>query len=147
MQGFNDLSDDELHHALLHCCGSERWARLVAAGRPYADANAVQSAAESAWRQLETADWREAIAAQAPRELPPADAGTRAALLLALRLYGERFGYGFIAEQRDLPGEELLMRVRIRLGQEPDAELRKTCSELIIIGRRRLGRLLHPPAA
>lgn len=138
----NDMGEAELRRALLDCCGSERWVRYVAERRPYADADALQAAAETAWPRLDADDWQQAIAAQPGRELPPSDDGTRTALTLALRLYEERFGYPFIAEQEHLPAEELLMRVRIRLGQEPGAEWRKTCSELTLIARRRMSRLL-----
>jgi 2-oxo-4-hydroxy-4-carboxy-5-ureidoimidazoline decarboxylase len=142
MDAINAMSDDELHRELRECCGSERWVRYVAEYRPYADADALWGTVEAAWQHLEPEDWQQAIAALPQRDLPPADQGTQQALTLALRLYDERFGYPFIAEQEHLPAEELLMRIRIRLGQDPPAELRKTCSEICIIARRRLARLL-----
>ncbi|HSJ07742.1 MAG TPA: 2-oxo-4-hydroxy-4-carboxy-5-ureidoimidazoline decarboxylase [Longimicrobiales bacterium] len=138
----NRLSDEAAHAALLACFGSPVWVQAVLSTRPHPDLPALLEAAGKAWQGLDAAGWHEAFRAMPERAVPPSDEGTRRATELALRLYRERFGWPFIAEQEDLPGDELLIRIRIRLGHEPAAEFRKTCAELTTIGRRRLNRLI-----
>ena len=43
---FNQLSDEEAAAELLAVCHSRRWAKEMAAGRPYADLAALQAAAD-----------------------------------------------------------------------------------------------------
>jgi 2-oxo-4-hydroxy-4-carboxy-5-ureidoimidazoline decarboxylase len=138
----NRLSEEEARAALLGCFGSPAWAASVLSARPYPDVSALLAAAAKAWHNLDTSGWHEAVRATPERAVPPSDEGTHRATELALRLYRERFGCHFIAEQEDLPGDELLIRIRIRLGHEPAAEFRKTCAELAIIARRRLSQLI-----
>jgi 2-oxo-4-hydroxy-4-carboxy-5-ureidoimidazoline decarboxylase len=138
----NRLPEEEARATLLACFGSPAWAESVLSARPYPDLPALLDAAGKAWQDLDPAGWHEAVRTTPERAVPPSDEGTRRATELALRLYRERFGCQFIAEQEDLPGDELLIRIRIRLGHEPAAEFRKTCAELSIIARRRLSRLI-----
>lgn len=143
VERLNAMEAEELATRLAHCCGSSRWVREVMARRPFAGRDAVLAAAEAAWRALDGPEWRAAHAAVGERPIPAGDEGTRAATHLALRLYTERFGLNFIAAQEQLTAEELLMRIRIRLGHEVLAETRKARAEQRIITRRRLERLLE----
>jgi 2-oxo-4-hydroxy-4-carboxy-5-ureidoimidazoline decarboxylase len=141
----NALDAGDLADALRRCCGSQRWVREVAARAPFSDQAGLFAAADSAWSALDGAEWRAAHEAVGDRTVPAADAGTRAAIDVALRLYRERFGHRFIAAHDQLTAEELLMRIRIRLGNEVVAETRKTRAEQRLIARRRLEALLAAP--
>ena len=63
LRWFNELSDEEAVGELLAVCHSRRWAKEVAAGRPYADVAALQQAADTVWTGLSPADWLEALRA------------------------------------------------------------------------------------
>jgi hypothetical protein len=60
---FNRLPEEEAATELLAVCHSRRWAKEVAAGRPYADLAAFQQAADRVWLALGPDDWLEAFAA------------------------------------------------------------------------------------
>jgi 2-oxo-4-hydroxy-4-carboxy-5-ureidoimidazoline decarboxylase len=138
----NALPEEELRQELRRCCGSARWVDRVAGARPFRSAAALLQHAASSLEELHDEDWLEAFAVGAIRELPGGDEATRDATRVALRLYEERFGYPFVmAEQID--GEELLMRVRIRLGLEPDAQQRASRSAQRRLTHIRLQRLLE----
>src|SRR5690348_17136469 len=59
----NKLSDDEAVREFLRCCGSARWARAMAAARPFASRSTVDTAADTIFDTLGPADWLEAFAA------------------------------------------------------------------------------------
>src|SRR2546430_351162 len=59
----NALDEHAALRELLRCCGSSRWARTMAASRPYSSLAAIERAAEEAWRELEARDILEAFAA------------------------------------------------------------------------------------
>jgi len=59
----NKLSDDEAVREFLRCCGSARWARAMAAARPFASRSTVDTAADTIFDTLASADWLEAFAA------------------------------------------------------------------------------------
>ncbi|MFL5793776.1 MAG: 2-oxo-4-hydroxy-4-carboxy-5-ureidoimidazoline decarboxylase [Actinomycetota bacterium] len=60
---FNRLPEEAAATELLAVCHSRRWAKEVAAGRPYADRAALQQAADRVWLALGPEDWLEAFAA------------------------------------------------------------------------------------
>src|SRR5436190_21100969 len=59
----NALDDSTAAHELLRCCGSTRWARAMAASRPFASTDALYLAADQRWRALGATDILEAFAA------------------------------------------------------------------------------------
>ncbi|MEU1668359.1 2-oxo-4-hydroxy-4-carboxy-5-ureidoimidazoline decarboxylase [Streptomyces sparsogenes] len=141
--------------ALLACCGSRRWARLIAAHRPYPDLDALLAAGDEASYDLTPADLDEALADEAViGRLPVADGpGARAAhtaLRAAHAEYQRRFGHVFVicldglhpAEMRD----RVLAEIHARLDNEKDAERVQAAEELRRIARGRLARLIagHP---
>jgi 2-oxo-4-hydroxy-4-carboxy-5-ureidoimidazoline decarboxylase len=144
------LPDDMLAAALHDCCAIDRWVDEVLARRPFHDDAAVTAAADEAFAALTREDWQQGLAAAGALVVPAdGEAGTRAAAELALRLYRERFGYVFVSGAPHLVADELLMRIRIRLGHDEEAELRTACAELRRRARARLARLLSrgaPPA-
>jgi 2-oxo-4-hydroxy-4-carboxy-5-ureidoimidazoline decarboxylase len=146
-RGINELPGDELERELWQCCASARWTRDIAAGRPYADGVALQARAEKALAALPLEEWIAVVDAMGDWPVPPCDEGTRAAIGVALDLYRERFGYRFVSAHETLAGEQLLMRIRIRLGHEAAAELRKSRAEHGAVVCRRVARLFGPAAA
>jgi OHCU decarboxylase len=154
---FNQLPDEEAAAQLLAVCHSRRWAKEVAAGRPYADLAALQRAADEVWLGLGPEDWLEAFAAH-PRigEAGGASAdwsrqeqaGVGGATDVQERLargnadYEARFGHVFLisAAGRDAP--EILAALTERLGNDPATELRVAAEEHRRITRLRLERLM-----
>jgi 2-oxo-4-hydroxy-4-carboxy-5-ureidoimidazoline decarboxylase len=59
----NALDDEAASREFLRCCGSSRWAREMAAARPFATAEAMAVRADAIWWALDPADWLEAFAA------------------------------------------------------------------------------------
>ncbi|MCU1383054.1 MAG: bifunctional allantoicase/OHCU decarboxylase [Acidobacteria bacterium] len=59
----NAADDEAAVHAFLRCCGSPRWARQMAASRPFASVAAIERRADAVWWALDRADWVEAFAA------------------------------------------------------------------------------------
>ena len=63
LDDLNALNADAAAGELLRCCGSSRWARQMAASRPFASSEALMASADSYWGALDGADWLEAFAA------------------------------------------------------------------------------------
>jgi 2-oxo-4-hydroxy-4-carboxy-5-ureidoimidazoline decarboxylase len=137
----NALQDAELL-TLLEGCGSPVWARQVAAQRPFADERALEAAADAAWAALDDGAWLECFEEAAARVPDTGDEGTRAAAVTALQLYRARFDRAFVTAADCHAADELLMRVRIRLGLDERAEWRASCDEQRRLTRQRLERLL-----
>jgi OHCU decarboxylase len=63
LEDLNTLPDDAAVAGFLRCCGSIRWARLLAGKRPFASVAQVADEAERVWPSLRAEDWLEAFAA------------------------------------------------------------------------------------
>ncbi len=147
----NRLSREAAEAELLKCCGSTRWAREVAALRPFWDVTQVVVIGYRVWSELPAEDWLEAFrahpkigeskaAAEVPegarrlsegeqsraREAPPE---TLAELAEANREYEEKFGFIFIIRAQGRTAEEILAALRERLGNGRDTELRAAAAE------------------
>jgi allantoicase len=61
----NAMTNEEATAALRRCCGSARWASVLASARPFEDRTALARIAERTWWSLGEADWLEAFAAHA----------------------------------------------------------------------------------
>src|SRR5687767_8128316 len=59
----NALDAETAARDLRRCCGSSRWAALMAAARPFANMEALVVVADVVWGSLDLADWLEAFAA------------------------------------------------------------------------------------
>ncbi|WP_149185186.1 2-oxo-4-hydroxy-4-carboxy-5-ureidoimidazoline decarboxylase [Streptomyces sp. TRM49041] len=144
---FNVAPDDTTEASLLACCGSRRWARRVAAHRPYPTLDALLAAADEAGYDLSGADLDEALADEAAPVLPP---GTPTSAHTALRaahdVYEERFGHAFVvclsAHRPDEHLDQILGGIRSRLGNEPEEERAVAADELRRLTRARLARLM-----
>lgn len=140
--------------ALLGCCASTRWAALVAGQlAECADDAALIELAERVWWQLSPSDWREALdahpkigarTAAGSREgreqgaMASAGPALRAAIADGNRAYEQRFAMTYVVRARGRHPAELLLLLRRRLENDPDAELRIAAGEQLEITRLRL---------
>jgi 2-oxo-4-hydroxy-4-carboxy-5-ureidoimidazoline decarboxylase len=174
LEELNALDDDAAARELLRCCGSARWARQMAAARPFASLSAAAAAADRVWWALGEADWREAFAAH-PRigagTAGGADEGGTAAgagtegwsaheqagvagasdavarrLAAANRDYEARFGYIFIICATGRSAADMLDALERRLGNGPEPELQVAAEEQRRIAHLRLAKLLDGAA-
>jgi 2-oxo-4-hydroxy-4-carboxy--5-ureidoimidazoline (OHCU) decarboxylase len=132
---FNRLSDEEAAGELLAVCHSRRWAKEVAAGRPYPDVAALQRAADDVWLGLSPEDWREAFAAH-PRigEAGGASAGWSRQ---------EQAGVGGAGQDTQAAiARGNLAALTERLGNDPATELRVAAEEHRRITRLRIEKLM-----
>jgi OHCU decarboxylase len=156
LDSLNRVDADQARAMLQTVSGSTRWARLVAAARPFNDAGALYAAAERAFDALTEADWREAFAVHAPIGAPrPGQARDRdeqsgvATLTRAQRdelqslgdSYRWRFGYVFLIRARGRDLEQMLAALRQRLGNDPATELAVAAGQEREIVRLRLREL------
>jgi 5-hydroxyisourate hydrolase / 2-oxo-4-hydroxy-4-carboxy-5-ureidoimidazoline decarboxylase len=164
----NGLDEDVATRELLRCCGSTRWAREMAAARPFTSVDAVTAAADTIWAGLDRADWLEAfsahprIGAGLPAEARSAKAGgdavwaaaeqagaasastdVLARLVEANREYEARFGYIFIVCATGKSAEEMLQLLEGRLDNDPLIEVRVAADEQRKITRLRIAKLLE----
>jgi 2-oxo-4-hydroxy-4-carboxy-5-ureidoimidazoline decarboxylase len=160
----NLLDASKAREVLLRCCGSQRWAHMVSAKRPFMDRDELYRSAHEIWSKLDHADWLDAFAAH-PRigdldalrkKFPNASwcsaeqggvAGAVASVLHALadanRRYAERFGYIFIVCATGKSAEEMLQILQQRLHNEPEQELLVAAAEQEKITRLRLEKLIE----
>lgn len=145
---FNALPAESARAALLHCCGSPRWAHRMAAHRPYPDAESLLAAADEASYDLSQEDLAEALAAESPTRL---GRGAPYAALLALDAghaeYERKFGHACVVCLAGHPPEEqadqLLAAIRRRMGHEVDEERSISADELRRVAQARLLDLTH----
>ncbi|GHF13111.1 2-oxo-4-hydroxy-4-carboxy-5-ureidoimidazoline decarboxylase [Streptomyces fumanus] len=140
---FNAAPPGEAVRTLLHCLHSPRWARRVAAHRPYPDLPALLAAADEAAYDLTGEDLAEALAAETLPGLPEdiyAVAGT--ALRAAHAAYATKFGHVFVICLDGVPRSETLdhalTAIRSRLANDPEREREVTAEELRRLARERL---------
>ena len=168
LDDLNALDEGAAAGAFLRCCGSSRWARQMAAARPFADPGAMSAAADAIWWALGRADWLEAFAAH-PRigaggageagrageaaanwsdeeQRGVADAGdeTRRRLAEANRVYEARFGHIFIVCATGRTAGEMLELLEGRLRHDAHDELRVAAEEQRRITQLRLRKLVEP---
>ncbi len=146
---------------LLTCCDAPAWAANVRDGRPYTDLESVLDVADKAARELTAEDVDRALAAH-PRigERPEGsgadaelsrqeqsgvsqDTWTRQALLEGNRAYEERFGRVFLICASGRSGEEILVALRERLGNDERTEAAVVAEELRKIALLRLRMVLE----
>lgn len=142
------LPRDRLRTALLQCGLTPGTADAVLLHQPFADDTALCTAVDAAVIQLADAELKDALAAEPAPSVQSSNADVREATLLALQLYRDRFGYPYVSSINAPTADELLMRVRIRLGNEPEPESRAAREHLRRLVRSRIQPLLDagPPA-
>ena len=152
----NELDQARADAEFRRCCGSLRWARTMAAARPFATLEAMIDAGDACWAALPADDWLEAFAAH-PRigEQQPGSAWSseeqagmasaaddvRAKLAALNAAYLSRFGYIFIVCATGLSPAEMLSMLEARLSNRPAIELRIAAEEQRRITGLRLAKL------
>ncbi|MEX0835384.1 MAG: allantoicase [Nitriliruptor sp.] len=155
--------------ALLTCCGSTRWARELAARRPFGSAERLLRDADEVFAGLDDDDLLEAfsahprigerVAASAETEAAghtrwsageqsgtaTAEEDTLAALTEGNRAYEERFGHVFLIRAAGRSAEEMLAALRERLDNDDAAELQVAAEQQRQITALRLDKLLREP--
>ena len=163
LRWLNSLPEGQARQVLASACRSRAWVQRMAAGRPYATADALAGESDRAVQALGQDDLAEALAGhprigeraagssteaawsrqeQAGAGDPGAEIG--AALQDGNRTYEERFGHVFLISASGRSAEELLAALRDRLGNDPDTEWGVVAEQLRQINRLRLERLLRP---
>lgn len=145
---FNALPAEAAHSALLHCCGSRRWAHRVAAHRPYPDSGALIAAADEASYDLSQGDLSEALACEFPPEL---EHGAAYAAVLALdaaheeyeRTYRHAFVICLDGHTPEEQADQLLAAIRRRMALDVDEERAISADELRRVAQVRLADLTH----
>jgi len=168
IETFDGLPSDEAIAALRGCCESERWARAVAADRPYGSLSALRDAATTHWAKADEAELLTAFAAH-PRigdiELlraryanGSATANAEQGQVLAAddavleRLrdqndaYFERFGFIFIVCATGKSASEMLALLDARIGNDRATELANAAREQGAIMILRMEKLISEEA-
>jgi OHCU decarboxylase len=158
---FNHAPTLEAEAQLLACCGSPRWARTLAAQRPFATPETLIATAETLWFSLDEADWLAAFAchprigekkaattlylasseseqAAAQDTLTP----VAEALLLGNHAYEEKFGFRYIVFASGRTAPELLAVLEARLANARAEELQEAARQQQRITNLRLRKWL-----
>ena len=164
LAAWNDLGNDEAAAVVLPCCGSMRWAAMMASSRPFADEAAMLRCAEEIWWNLEEADWLEAFAthprigdpetpnrasqqsaawsAAEQRDVMAEDDSVLTALAEGNRRYEERFGRVFLVCASGKNAREMLETLENRLANDEKTELREAAQQQLEITALRLKKWL-----
>ena len=165
LEQLNQAQRSIAERQFIDCCGSSKWARLMAEERPFADIEMLIKQAEQIWQNLKPEDWLEAFAAHpkiGSRQSSPKQHAQSAnwsqgeqsstntaseAVLDSLAetncLYEEKFGYIFIVCATGKSAEEMLELCRQRLNNPAEVELRVAADEQRKITEIRLKKLLN----
>jgi 2-oxo-4-hydroxy-4-carboxy-5-ureidoimidazoline decarboxylase len=148
---WNGLNGIDAASEILPCCGSQEWARRMAAVRPIEDELDLIRQSDRVWQSLHEKHWDEAFRSH-PRigESPTqGDAGRQAAAWSAEeqknaaasnqslkqeigklnREYDERFGRTFIVCATGKTAPEILAILRERIENDPVTELREAAEQ------------------
>ena len=161
---FNSLPERKAAAALLDCCGSQEWVRLILARRPFADVDDLLRVGDEIWNTLGRKEWLQAfrhhprIGAKKAARTQSAKAGalsakeqsgvtqaageTRAVLAAANRAYEAAFGHIFIICAMGKSSEEIIRELQRRLANDRETELRNAAEEQRKITRLRLEKML-----
>jgi 2-oxo-4-hydroxy-4-carboxy-5-ureidoimidazoline decarboxylase len=154
---FNTAPARDAERAVLACCASTAFARAIAGGRPYPDPAALLAAIDAAFEALNWDDIVESMS-EHPRigdraasgGMSAAEQSGAAAASDEVRQgladgnldYEQRFGHIFLICASGLSGQEMLTRLRVRLGNDQEAERSVVHAELRKITRLRMTKLL-----
>ena len=152
LASFNAAPADEAIARMLACCASGRFARALAAGRPYNSVPEALGAVDLAFESLTWDDVLEAMdghprigarvsGASAAEQAGVADA-SRAALVTGNADYEDRFGHVLLICAAGLSGEQMLAALRERLTNDEQEERAVVLRELRQITRLREGKAL-----
>ncbi|MEW1720221.1 2-oxo-4-hydroxy-4-carboxy-5-ureidoimidazoline decarboxylase [Streptomyces sp. NPDC093109] len=155
----NAAPDTEALAALREVCASTAWGNALLARRPYATADDLLAAGDTATGALDGAELDEAMAGHPPigrprpgdpasareqRGMADASDALRAEMLDLNLAYQERFGHVFLICATGASAEDMRDALRTRLGHPPEREREIARTELGKINRIRLARLAAP---
>lgn len=158
---FNALSGPAAEAALLDCCGAARWAKQIAAQRPFVSAAALFAAADAAWREMARVDILEAFSrhpqigqkaangSESHRQWSESEQSgaqiaaedVKARLSRGNRTYYEKFGYIFIVCATGKSADEMLALLEQRIQNDAARELPIAAEQQRLIMRLRLEKL------
>jgi OHCU decarboxylase len=163
LERINRARNAEAESMFRDCCGSAKWASLMAISRPFASEDELMNTAAVIWNDLQTSDWLEAFSAHpmiGETKAAPAQqarsaewsaveqAGMSSAneskqeLTAANREYYKKFGFIFIVCATGRTAEEMLELCRSRLGNDRETEIAIAAGEQERITEIRLRKLL-----
>ncbi|MFF1956230.1 2-oxo-4-hydroxy-4-carboxy-5-ureidoimidazoline decarboxylase [Streptomyces sp. NPDC058220] len=157
---FNTLSDRAALAALHEVCASAAWGSELLARRPYATAEALFAASDTAMGELSPGDLAEAMAGHPPigrpkpgdpvssreqRGMAGASEELRAEMLELNLAYQDTFGHVFLICATGATGEQMRDALKARIGHTPEQERAIVRTELGKINRIRLTRLVEEP--
>jgi 2-oxo-4-hydroxy-4-carboxy-5-ureidoimidazoline decarboxylase len=156
---------EEAAEEILPCCGSNAWARGLAARRPVLDEATLLAASDEVWANLSAADWLEAFrshprigesyspaptpaqsaawSSQEQREVSSAGEEIKMALAEANGAYEQRFHRIFIVCATGKTPSELLEILRGRLRNDEFTELHEAAEQQREIATVRLKKWLN----
>jgi allantoicase len=162
----NRLPREKAVATFLDCCGSRKWAELMAACRPFAGTAQLFDSADKIWASLGRKEWlaafrhhppiggREPIGPQSSKAQQwskgeqsvarSSSPESRRLLARANQAYHAAFGYIFLICAAGKSTEEILKSLHQRLSNDPETELVIATEEQRKITRLRLERLLGP---
>ena len=160
----NTLPHSEALEQFAICCGASKWAEKMTAFRPFQHKNELFNLTENIWFSLTSEDWLEAFSHHPKigdidslrkkfqktkswsekEQLGIQEAGDNILKDLAEsnRLYEEKFGYIFIVCATGKSAGEMLALLKVRLENDPEAELLIAAKEQNKITQLRLDNLL-----
>lgn len=163
LRELNESPAERAAEVFRSCCGSAQWVAVMSARRPFASADDILMQADDVWRSLGPDDWREAFAhhprigerrSEAPQterasswsageqaNVVTAAASVQEELARVNRDYETRFGHIYIVCAAGKSATELLALARLRMNNEPSAELRLAAGEQRKITHLRLQKL------
>ena len=160
LERINQASPREAESIFRDCCGSARWASLMALSRPFRSVDELLGRAAAIWNDLPTPDWLEAFSAhpkigetkrsttratewssgeQAGMDL--ADHSLKEDLAAANDAYYDKFGFIYIVCATGKSGDEMLELCRMRLRNDPRNEVEIAAAEQQKITEIRLRKL------
>jgi 2-oxo-4-hydroxy-4-carboxy-5-ureidoimidazoline decarboxylase len=162
---WNLLSAAQATSAILPCCGSQAWARGMAARRPLPDEVTLLAASDETWHNLAQSDWMEAFqshprigesraqhavssqaatwSADEQKRVADGDSAVKIALEEGNREYERKFDRIFIVCATGKSATEILEIQRRRLQQDSETELREAAEEQRQITQIRLKKWLQ----
>lgn len=153
----NAMGVGDARDAFMRCCGSRRWADLMAAARPFASRHVLFAAAERFWEEMGPADFLEAFshhpkigekslrdrwATGEQKGVQGASEETLQGLARGNADYEKKFGFIFLVCATGKSADEMLALLEARVGNDRDRELSVAAGEQAKITRIRLEKLL-----
>ena len=157
LSSFNAAPAQAAEQEVLACCASKAFAKAIADGRPYRDPAALLAAVDTTFDALTWDDIAESMNGHprigdhaVGRGMSAAEQSGAAAasdqvqqgLAEGNLAYEKRFGHIFLICASGLSGQEMLTKLRARLGNDQDAERTVVRAELLKITRLRMTKLL-----